>query len=169
MWPTKTATSHYQLQGVVAGTAADGDGIALIAIDSGAARAFRVGAAVEGDIVLLGVSPAGAILGPPNGPPAVVLEVVSGAPAAGQTPLPSQGNLSAITGAEPPALGLVAPPTQSVALAAASTGPGSSVAEDALPLPADDLSPDTVSAAQAASSKSSPGRRVRLRHLNARP
>jgi general secretion pathway protein C len=165
----KVAGSRYELQGVVAGAAADGAGVALIAVDGGAARAYRVGAAVDSDFVLLGVSPGGAILGPPNGPSVVVLEVVIGATASGATPRPGLANPSVMAAAVPPASGMAAPPTQSAALAAAGTQAGPSTAEGALPLAADDLAPDTVSTAQATSGKPSPGRRMRLRRLNSHP
>lgn len=50
-------------------------GVALIAVDGKPARAFRLGAAVEGDTVLQGVSARGATLGPRGGAPAVMLEI----------------------------------------------------------------------------------------------
>jgi general secretion pathway protein C len=73
------AVSRYQLSGVLASTAAGGPGIALIAVDGAAARAVRVGAPVDGDLVLKDVSQGGAALGPANGPATVMLEVNYGA------------------------------------------------------------------------------------------
>jgi general secretion pathway protein C len=73
------AVSRYQLSGVLASTTAGGPGVALIAVDGGAARAVRVGAPVDGDLVLKDVSQGGAALGPANGPATVMLEVNYGA------------------------------------------------------------------------------------------
>lgn len=50
-------------------------GVALIAVDGKPARAFRLGASVEGDTVLQGVSARGATLGPRGGAPSVTLEI----------------------------------------------------------------------------------------------
>jgi general secretion pathway protein C len=68
---------RFALLGVVAprpGTPAR-EGLALIAVDDQPARAFRVGSAIEGPLVLLTVSARGASLGPRGGPPSVVLEL----------------------------------------------------------------------------------------------
>jgi general secretion pathway protein C len=73
------AVSRYQLSGVLASTTAGGPSIALIAVDGAAARAVRVGAPVDGDLVLKDVSQGGAALGPANGPATVMLEVNYGA------------------------------------------------------------------------------------------
>lgn len=51
------------------------EGVALIATDDQPAKAYRVGAVVEGSLVLLSVSARGASLGPRRGPPGVVLEL----------------------------------------------------------------------------------------------
>lgn len=69
------AVSRYQLTGVLASITAGGPGIALIAVDGAAARPVRVGAPVDGDLVLKNVSQGGAALGPANGPATVELEV----------------------------------------------------------------------------------------------
>jgi len=168
--PANAASSRYQLQGVAAGELADGSGVALIAIDGGAARAYRVGAAVDGHFVLLGVSPGGAILGPPNGPPVIVLDVAIGAPASGPTTQPGQNTSLSATAAEvPPAPDTVAPAAQSAAGAAADTPSVSYGADEASLLSADDLSPSTVPKAQATSSTRSLGRRMRLQRLNSHP
>jgi len=53
------------------------EGIALIAVDGKPARAFRVGATVEGDMVVREVSQFGAILGPQGGGVAIPLQVSS--------------------------------------------------------------------------------------------
>lgn len=68
--------SRYRLQGIVAAAAPDAaDGVALIALDDAPARGYRTGDAVGGDLILLGISPGGAILGARNGAPALVLTV----------------------------------------------------------------------------------------------
>ena len=71
--------SRYQLSGVVASVTAGGPGIALIAVDGAAARPVRVGAPVDGDLLLRDVSQGGALLGPLDGPATVKLEVNDGA------------------------------------------------------------------------------------------
>ena len=72
--------SRFQLLGVMAPKTAHGEpdasqGVALIAIDGKPPRAFRVGARLDGDLVLLGLSQRKAAIGPAQGAPAVVLEV----------------------------------------------------------------------------------------------
>ncbi len=56
--PVESASSRYQLLGVVAPSAgqATGEGVALISVSGGFARPFRVGQMVDGDIQLLEVS-----------------------------------------------------------------------------------------------------------------
>ncbi len=56
--PVESASSRYQLLGVVAPSTgqATGEGVALIAVSGGFARPFRVGQVVDGDIQLLEVS-----------------------------------------------------------------------------------------------------------------
>jgi len=66
-----------RLIGVIAAKAADGPGIALIAIGSGAAAPYRVGAQVDGDLVLKTVSLDRAELGPALGPATRVLDLVA--------------------------------------------------------------------------------------------
>jgi general secretion pathway protein C len=68
---------RFTLIGVVAprpGTPAR-EGVALIAVDDQPAKAYRVGAVVEGSLVLLSVTARGASLGPRRGPASVVLEL----------------------------------------------------------------------------------------------
>jgi hypothetical protein len=160
--------ARYQLEGVVAGPDAEGAGVALIAIDGGAPRALRVGEAVGGDFVLLGVSPGGAILGPPGGPPMVVLEVVTAAGASGPTQYPGQGHLSTAAPGLQPAPGAVAL-RPFVANAPFGTVPPSSDADAPLPIPAVDLALDTLPTAHPHSSRRPPGRRERLQHLHPQP
>lgn len=65
------ARDRFRLVGVVA---SGGAGLALIAIDGWPARAFRVGAMVEGDLVLQQVSADGATLGPREGGASISLQ-----------------------------------------------------------------------------------------------
>ena len=58
------------------------EGVALIAIDGQAPRAYRVGARIDGDTVLQSVHARGAELGPRGGPARVALELPPPAPAA---------------------------------------------------------------------------------------
>lgn len=69
--------ARFTLVGVAAARGAAGarEGLALIAVDDRPARAYRVGAVVEGDLVLQSVSARGAQLGPRGGAPAAVLEL----------------------------------------------------------------------------------------------
>ena len=62
--------------------------VALIAVNGESARAFSIGATVEGDIVLRDVSARGAILGPSEGSAAMALEVMP-APATGMAQVPT--------------------------------------------------------------------------------
>jgi general secretion pathway protein C len=95
-----TSADRFKLVGVVSPgpvsrtAAAATEGIALIAVDGKPARAFRVGATVEGDTVVREVSASGAVLGPRAGGEAIALQVSSPAvppialaPAMESTPL----------------------------------------------------------------------------------
>jgi general secretion pathway protein C len=84
------ADARFQLVGVFSPLAsrAAREGLALIAVDGKPARAFRVGAVVEGQTVLQAVSLRGAKLGPRDGATQVALNIVPPAPAAtGTLPL----------------------------------------------------------------------------------
>jgi general secretion pathway protein C len=79
-----TSADRFKLVGVVSSGPASRvsspsstEGIALIAVDGKPARAFRVGATVEGDTVVKEVSEFGAILGPGGGGVAISLQVPS--------------------------------------------------------------------------------------------
>ncbi len=69
------AAERFRLLGVVApgAGAAPGQGVALIAVDDRPARAWRTGAALEDDLVLLSVSRRAASLGPRGGPATIEL------------------------------------------------------------------------------------------------
>lgn len=98
-------STRFALLGVVAprGTAAQGrstrEGVALIAIDDQPARAYRVGARIDGDTVLQAVSARGAELGPRGGPVQVALQLAP-------PPPPATGTLPAAT---PAAVGQPSP------------------------------------------------------------
>jgi general secretion pathway protein C len=83
--PTVASTdARFKLIGVVAprGDARASRGLALIAVDGKPARAFRVGAAVDGQTVLLAVRARAADLGAQGSTPALTLELAPLAPAA---------------------------------------------------------------------------------------
>jgi general secretion pathway protein C len=69
--------TRFKLIGVVSprGSQAAAEGLALIAIDDKPAKAYRVGAVVDGDNVLQRVSARGVSLGPRGGPGRVALEM----------------------------------------------------------------------------------------------
>lgn len=86
--------SRFQLLGVVAPkTASRTEGLALIAVDGGLPRAYRVGAVVDGQTVLQSVHRRGAELGPRGGDAEVTLELPP-------LPPPATGTLGA-AGAAP--------------------------------------------------------------------
>ncbi len=107
--------ARFQLIGVVTPRAqsAAREGVALIAVDGKPARAYRVGAVIEGQTILKSVAARGAMLGPRDGAPQVTLNLAP--PAAANTgALPSlsqplvDGNPSAspsgVTSAATPAV-----------------------------------------------------------------
>ena len=77
-------TARFHLLGVVAprGAAGAREGVALIAVDDKPARAYRVGAVVDGDNVLQSVRARGASLGPRGGEAVLALEIPLPVPAA---------------------------------------------------------------------------------------
>ena len=72
-----TVDARFQLVGVVAprSSAAGSQGVALIAIDGKPARAYRVGAVIDGATVLQAVQSRGAVLGPRGGAPLATLRL----------------------------------------------------------------------------------------------
>jgi len=75
--------TRFTLLGVVAPRPAGSrGGVALIAVDGGTPKAFRVGSAIDSDTVLQSVHARGAALGPRNGPARVSLELPPPAAAA---------------------------------------------------------------------------------------
>ncbi len=84
------ADARFQLIGVVSplATRAAGEGLALIAVDGKPAKAFRVGAVIDGQTVLQAVGARSAKLGPRDGAAQVALNIAPPAPAAtGTLPL----------------------------------------------------------------------------------
>lgn len=89
--PAASADARFRLIGVVAprSLAAQGEGLALIAMDGKPPRAYRVGTAVDGDMVLLAVHSRGASLGPRGQPAQVDLSLPA-------LPPPATGSLSSL-------------------------------------------------------------------------
>jgi general secretion pathway protein C len=112
--PVVAESARFQLVGVVSprGAAAPGQGVALIAVDGKPARAYKVGAVVDGSQVLQAVQARGASLGPRGGATAISLEIPPMPPAAtGSLPAAVSGDTMAPTGAKPlPGLPVVRPP-----------------------------------------------------------
>lgn len=94
--------SRFQLTGVMAPKAPGDLGIALIAVDGKMPRAYRVGSAVDGELVLQAVSMRTAAIGPARGATAVLLEVPP-------LPVAATGTLPPPTSITPPAAGPVPP------------------------------------------------------------
>jgi len=115
------ADARFQLLGVVAprGSETARGGVALIAVDGKPAKAYRVGAVVDGEHVLQGIRARGADLGPAGGKVAVALNIPPPAPAATGT-LPdarAPGTVSIVPGTPAPGTpgvarpaGVMAPP-----------------------------------------------------------
>ena len=117
--PPVQADSRFRLIGVVAprSSAAQAEGLALIATDGKPAKAYRVGREVDGELVLLGVHSRGASLGPRGQPAQIDLQLP-------MLPPPSTGTLPSAAGISPmvrPAIPMppptppMQPPPQSVA------------------------------------------------------
>ena len=120
------ASSRFKLLGIMAPKHARSDGpshggLALIAVDGKPARAFPVGAHVDGDLVLRSVSLRTASIGTAQGSQTVLLEIPPLAAAATGT-LPLAGMAPASVAAPP----VTAPITPAVAPAPMQTPPPSS-------------------------------------------
>jgi general secretion pathway protein C len=94
-------SSRFRLLGVLAPVPTGGAakpstaGVALIAVDGRPARAYAVGARLDGDLVLLSVARRSASIGPAQGEATVLLELPSlPAPATGSLPRPLAGGES---------------------------------------------------------------------------
>jgi general secretion pathway protein C len=104
--PAPLADARFSLLGVVSprSPGAAREGVALIAVDGQPARAYRVGAVIEGSHVLKSVSARGVTLGLRDGPDLMSLELPA-VPVAATGTLPS----AAIPGALPANVGMPAP------------------------------------------------------------
>jgi general secretion pathway protein C len=91
--------SRFQLFGVLAPRARAAGGVAVIGVDGQPARAFRVGAAVEGETVLQSVQGRNASLGPRGGAVQVALSLPPAPPAA--TGVPGGAAAGPVPGARP--------------------------------------------------------------------
>lgn len=86
-------SDRFELIGVVAPREGGGarEGLALIAVDGKPPRAYRVGAVVDGDMVLHGVGRRSASLGPSGGAANITLDIPPPPPAATGVPQPAAG------------------------------------------------------------------------------
>ncbi|MBX3645467.1 MAG: hypothetical protein KF720_20595 [Rubrivivax sp.] len=94
--PAQASDDRFRLVGVVAVGSVDaksssnpGNGFALISVDGKPARAFHVGATVDGDTVLTALTPLGATLASPRGGEAISLQVASATPTYATMPAPA--------------------------------------------------------------------------------
>jgi general secretion pathway protein C len=96
--PEAAADARFNLVGVVSprGSNAGQVGVALISVDGKPAKAYKLGAVVDGPNVLQNLHGRGASLGPRGGPAVVALHIAPPqAPATGQLPLPLPGGAGA--------------------------------------------------------------------------
>ncbi len=112
--PVVAESTRFQLVGVVSprGLASPGQGVALIAVDGKPARAYKVGAVVDGIQVLQSVQARGASIGPRGGTAVISLEIPPMTPAATGS-LPSAVSADAVpppAARPPPGLPIVRPP-----------------------------------------------------------
>jgi general secretion pathway protein C len=111
--PLADVNSRFRLLGIMAPKSSSGSvaahGVALIAVDGKMPKAYTVGAALDGDLVLQSVSLRTASIGAGNGAPAITLELPPLAAAAtGKLPAGGMGG-----GAMPvPPMTAVPPPSQ---------------------------------------------------------
>lgn len=136
--PTPELASRFKLLGVMAGKQRDGSGFALIAVDAKPARAYPVGARVDGELVLQAVSLRTASIGPSQGSPALTLEVpVLPAPTTGTLPAAGDGVRYGAAAVPPPAVSPApAPMVAPAPMAGRPSLPGApSALPDQAPLP----------------------------------
>jgi general secretion pathway protein C len=82
--------SRFRLAAIIASPRISSSGIALISVDGKTARVFRVGAPIDGNMVLQSVGARSASIGPAQGVPAIVLELPAlPLPPSGPAPVPS--------------------------------------------------------------------------------
>jgi general secretion pathway protein C len=131
------ADARFQLIGVVTprATAAAREGLALIAVDGKPAKAYRVGAVIDGSTILKSVAARGAMLGPRDGAPLVSLTLAP--PAAATTgALPSLGSAAADGAANPGVATSAAPAVPSVMAQARARAQEARAVRRMLPPPA---------------------------------
>jgi general secretion pathway protein C len=123
--------SRFQLLGVMAPRQPGEHGLALIAVDGKMPRAYRVGSAIDNDLVLQQVSLRSASIGPPRGAAAVVLELPP-------LPPPATGSLPSAAFAPPvggPVPQIAVPPTPVAPVVAPPPPPMQQVAPETAPVP----------------------------------
>ncbi|MEO5733587.1 MAG: hypothetical protein ABIN96_04225 [Rubrivivax sp.] len=102
--PQAAPDPRFQLVGVVSprSARAAAEGLAVIVVDDKPARAYRIGAVIDGETVLQSVSPRGASLGPKGGAAVVALDLPPPAAAAtGRLPMAGSGLPPGGSGAVP--------------------------------------------------------------------
>jgi general secretion pathway protein C len=111
--PEPTADARFSLIGVLSPkpTQAAREGVALIAVDGKPAKAFRIGAVVDGQNVLQSVDARGASLGPRGGASLVALRLTPPA-AANSSKLPPGANSNGIPNPAPVLSTVQAAPVQ---------------------------------------------------------
>jgi general secretion pathway protein C len=123
--PVVRADARYRLIGVVAprSSGPGAQGIALIATDGKPPKAYRVGAAVDGELVLLAVHGRGASLGPPDRSSRVELQLPALPPPATGTPagLAPRPSLPQLQTPRPPPVPQAAPAVPTSPMPAQST------------------------------------------------
>jgi len=152
------ADARFQLLGVVAprGSETARGGVALIAVDGKPAKAFRVGAVVDGENVLQAIRARGADLGPAGGKVTVALNIPPPAPAATGT-LPDARTPGVAAPAAPSAARTlpVAPPPMVAPVPAAA--PRRSAPATAPAAPVQPIAPPQPGPGQAVPLRSAPG------------
>lgn len=100
--PAPALSSRFRLIGLAAPRLVGAPGIALISVDGKPARAYRLGATIEDDLVLQSVESRAVALGSRGASPSVHLELPPLAPAATGTLAPPQQGLEDATAASLP-------------------------------------------------------------------
>lgn len=122
--PAPELASRFKLIGVMASKQTQGEGFALIAVDAKPARAYAVGAPLDGDLVLKSVGLRTAAIGPAQGAPALTLEVPA-LPAAATGALPPLGDGLKFGAAAAPVPGIPAPAPAPLPMPVPSQSPSS--------------------------------------------
>jgi general secretion pathway protein C len=155
--PVKTAdavapapeSSRFKLIGLAAPRAAGGPGVALISIEGKPARAFRIGAPVDGDLVLQDVERRAVALGPKGGAATVRLELPA-------LPPPATGALPSAAGPVPGPVPVVPPQQAPQAPVMAPQGPGPRPQEGGMVRPMPQQPPTAVAPMQGPATQEAP-------------